>query len=412
MKRYLSAQCLLLLLCGCSHTSTQISKAHITNHQGLTQTIINKERLESLERAPEEFQPHYKIVKLYGASEAKKCITTYYPSGHLYQKLTCIQNQARGLYKEWSAEGFLVVEASVLSGKPDVDPESQSTWVFDGECKAFSSSGQLLALFFYKEGVLNAESKTFYPSGALKESLPYRRNLLDGTYRSFFENQLPKEVTEYIEGEKSGRSISFWPTGSLRAKERYLNSNLTTGFYYNQDNTLVSTVEAGKGHKTFWTADGRRLKKQYHEGRASGLVETFSPEGFLERSYFINSQEQKHGKERIYYEQSHQTKLEVSWSNGQVEGPVSTWYPSGSIESEKNIHQGAKHGVLTVWYPDKTLLLVEDYEKGLLKKGRYYPPGSSLSTSEVNDGEGKATLFSPKGVIQKTITYQKGAPIE
>jgi antitoxin component YwqK of YwqJK toxin-antitoxin module len=74
--------------------------------------------------------------------------------------------------------------------------------------------------------------------------------------------------------------------------------------------------------------------------------------------------------------------------------------------------ENQKHGLLTAWYRNGALMLVEEYECDKLLKGEYYRMGEKIPLSQIEKGKGIATLFNPEGNFSRKVYYQEGKPIE
>ena len=102
----------------------------------------------------------------------------------------------------------------------------------------------------------------------------------------------------------------------------------------------------------------------------------------------------------------------LTWHEGILQGPMKTWYENGQLESQRELCDNQKQGLLTAWYKKGDLMLVEEYEDDKLLKGEYYRLGEKVPASQVEKGKGIATLFNPEGNFSKKIPYQEGKPAE
>ena len=90
---------------------------------------------------------------------------------------------------------------------------------------------------------------------------------------------------------------------------------------------------------------------------------------------------------------------------------MTTWYPNGVKESEREVIKNKKQGLSLAWYPSGDLLLIESYGNDLLEKGEYFKKGERSPISYVNNGNGIATLFDKDGLLRQKVTYENGKPI-
>ena len=87
-----------------------------------------------------------------------------------------------------------------------------------------------------------------------------------------------------------------------------------------------------------------------------------------------------------------------------------TQYESGTLESQREMHDNKKHGLFFAWFQEGDLMLMEEYENDLLIKGSYYKKWEKKPISKIENGSGLATIFDKEGKFLKKITYEKGLP--
>lgn len=379
----------------------------------MTQTLTTKERLKPFE--DENYllhQPHLKVIRIFNDSkENKTIITTYYPSGHIYQHLECKNNQAYGTYKEWGPRGQIKVKASVTGGAPELDPEGMSTWIFDGENTAYDDDGNLEASFQYVSGLLEGENRLYFPSGQLKGIRPYRSGQLHGEVKSFDLEGNCIQKQNYNKGKKDGAANQYWNRKILASDELFSNGKLLSGLYFNPLGKLLGQVKKGFGFKAIWSDDQSYNLVEYAHGLEDGLVRIYDLNEKLTHEYTQHAGA-KDGKEVLYFENTSTPKLCINWKQGRIHGTITSWYPNGTIESEREMSQNKKHGILSARYENSDLMLIEEYDRGLLVKGKYFKKGSSHPCSSVSSGQGEAHLFDSKGILIQKVQYQGGKPLE
>ena len=89
---------------------------------------------------------------------------------------------------------------------------------------------------------------------------------------------------------------------------------------------------------------------------------------------------------------------------------VKTWYPNGSPESQREMANNAKNGVLTAWYRDGNLMMIEEYENDKLVRGDYFKKEERIPVSQVIGGKGTVTIFDADGHFVQKIAYVNGKP--
>lgn len=414
MKRKWLLALLPLFFCSCfSKEEPSLTKVHLTNQKGFIETITSKERLKEFENDQAIYhQPHKKVVRSYKkGNEIKMVITTYHPNGQIYQLLECIGNKACGHYKEWHPNGILKINAHVIKGIPDIDISGQNSWTFDNKNEAFDEEGNLIASFNYCNGSIEGEAFTYFPSGKIKEKKPYKNNLLNGVYEAFDESGNLIEKTLFEAGEKVGYSYKYWRKNRPASEEKFEKGLLIEGVYFDIAGNLLGQVKNGCGQRAFFKDDSSYELHNYIEKKPFGLVQVFDKERFLINSYY-NKEGIKSGQEIIYYPRSKQEKLSIDWADGKIHGIVKTWYPTGVMESQKEMSRNKKQGISTAWYEDGNLMLVEEYEGDHLVKGKYFEKGNLIPISTLSNGQGLVTLFDERGIFIKKIEYFGGKPVE
>ena len=95
-----------------------------------------------------------------------------------------------------------------------------------------------------------------------------------------------------------------------------------------------------------------------------------------------------------------------------MQGVAKTWYDNGVQESKREMSNNIKNGILTAWYRDGNLMLIEEYQQDKLVKGEYFRRGERHAISCVKDGGGTVTLFDAEGNFTCKVTYEEGVPID
>ncbi len=378
----------LVVLASCTRGvgPDQIVKMNIIDRNGMNETIDAKERLERYQGI--DFlkpHPYAKVLRIFGADDEgniHSVITSYYPNGQVHQYLEVVDQRAYGAYREWHEGGKKKLEAQVIAGKADIDVAALQTFVFDGVSHAWDEEGKLLAEIPYVVGRLNGTSTYYHP--------------------------LITHIT-YKQGKRVGEARGEFEDGSDAFVEFYDDDLLLSGTYFDRKGKEIARIVDGKGTRVVFGEKITELRA-YEEGAPMGKVQEVGERGALIRSYQIQDGE-KVGQEVEYYT-SGGPKLSITWHKGEIQGLVRTWYPSGQLQSQREMCASRKNGVSTAWYEDGSLMLLEEYHRDKLVKGEYFPRGSHLSASSVVDGKGIATLYDSQGNFLNRIAYIEGAPRE
>lgn len=399
-----------------------LTSLNLIDRNGLSETISSKERLKTYENT--DFlgsQSYQKVLRVYAKDKTGKnfaVITSYYPNGQIKQYLEAVNSRACGKYLEWHANGQKKLIAVVLGGNADLDEKSQSNWSFDKTSYCWNETGTLIAEIPYSKGNLEGLVTYYHADGIPSEKIPYHKNEIDGEMITYDSEGIILEKTNYSSGLKNGPSVGFWPVENLIAwKEEWNRDLLQQGTYFDRNEHLVSEVVNGSGKRSIFSDTGPSELHEYKEGKAEGLVLILDEQECIIRSLHVKDG-MKHGEE-VYYstakkslEEAPQAHLSIEWYEGRIHGLVKSWYSNGTQESQREMSHNAKQGLLTAWYRNGELMLIEEYEKDRLTRGDYLKKGEAYPISKVTDGKGTATIYDADGLFVRRIEYQEGRPVD
>lgn len=396
-----------------------LTSVHIVDRNGFSETISNKERINQFQNvnflSP---QPYQKVLRIYARDSVgnlRSVVTTYHENGNPKQFLEILNARANGNYYEWHANGGMSVRARVIGGTADVTSLAEKTWLFDGPSYAWDDKGHLIAEINYSQGSLQGMTTYFHPNGQVWKTLPYSKNQLDGTVEIYRNNGELFQQTFFCQGQKQGTSTRYWDCEHLASQEEYYNGKLESGLYFDREGSLIAEVKEGTGFRAIFGQEHILELQEYFDGTLEGEVKVFNQEGRLKRIYHVKNNI-KHGEEVEYYERYFdskaplQPKLSFYWYEGKIQGMAKSWYPNGVMESRKEMANNTKNGVLTTWYSDASLMLIEEYTNDKLIRGDYFKKEDRIPTSQVIEGNGIATIFDSEGHFVQKITYSNGKP--
>ncbi|MCH9611024.1 MAG: hypothetical protein S4CHLAM81_03360 [Chlamydiales bacterium] len=405
---------LILVITACTDPSAMVTSINIIDRNGMSETISSKERLAAFEKtdfmAP---QPYQKVLRVYGRTKSgdiSSQITSYHPNGQIKQYLESVNSRARGDYREWHPNGHLKVEAYVIGGVADLNTQAEQSWLFEGKSLAYDDEGRLEAEILYSKGDLEGVATYYHSNGKTWKLCPYKKGVLDGTLKIFLADGTLFQTTEFVEGKKSGSSIRYWDLSHVAYLEKYESGRLMEASYYDQAGRSVASIEKGEGKRAIFNKVGIDRLESFKNGVQEGAVSVFDEQGSLVRSYTV-VEGQKQGEEIDFFPGTEMPKLLMSWNQGLLQGSVKSWYPNGQLESQREMCQNQKYGLLTAWYEDGAVMLLEEYEADLLVKGEYFRKGESDPVTRVENGSGMATLFSADGSLSHRICYDNGRPL-
>lgn len=396
-----------------------LSSVHIVDRNGFTETISNKERLNQFQNA--NFlsqQPYQKVLRIYARDSKgniRSVVNTYHENGNPKQFLEVLNARANGNYCEWHENGRMSVMSRVIGGVADVTSVAEKTWLFDGPSYAWDEEENQIAEIYYSQGSLEGMTTNFHSNGQIWKRLPYSKNLLEGTVEIYRNNGELLQQLSYCQGQKHGTSLRYWNAQKIASQEEYCRGKLENGEYFDKQGNLVAEVKNGMGYRAIFGKEHILELQEIFDGSLEGEVKVFNQEGRLKRIYHVKN-EIKHGEEVEYFDRFFassappQPKISFYWYEGKIQGMVKTWYPSGILESQKEMANNAKNGVLTAWYRDGNLMMIEEYENEKLLRGDYFKKEERTPVSQIIDGKGLATIYDADGHLMQKISYINGKP--
>lgn len=414
---------ILTLLSGCAPKSNEgppkLASINLIDRDGMSETISNPERLEKFSSI--DFhgnQPYQKVLRVYERDENNIVgahVTSYHPNGQIKQYLEVLNGRAFGTYCEWYSTGVKKVEAHVIGGQPDITPNAEKTWLFEGTAKAWDEAGNLIAEIPYSKGALQGMALYYHPNGKLWKKAAFNQNELHGPLEIYTNSGMLLQTMNYSVGQKDGLACRYWEPEKIASHEIYSEGRLITGLYYKNSGELISTIDDGIGFRAVFGKDGIAELQEYRCGFMQGQVKVFNRANRLMRLYFVKNG-LKHGEETEYYDflkdGKPQPKLTIPWFEGKIQGVARTWYDNGILESQRELSNNNKMGVASAWYRDGNLMLLEEYDNNKLDRGEYYRIGEKVPISTVSSGKGTATLFDSEGHFLRRVIYNNGTPNE
>ncbi len=389
----------------------------IIDRNGLSETISVPDRIKQYQNV--NFlasQPYQKVLRVFARNECgdiAAIVTTYHPNGQIKQYLDIVNNRAFGYYREWHANGVLKLQTEIINGNPDIAPGTEKTWLFEGVSKVWNECGRLEAEIPYCRGELEGISIYYHPNGNIWKKEPYKAGKLHGTVTVYMETGTVLSETEYIQGVKCGSAFRYWNADQYAAEEQYVNGLLMEAQYWNLNGETAAEIHNGNGFRAIFGKETLSELQQYNQGKQEGQVKVLAKNGRLLRLYHVKNG-LKNGEETEYRLTApiDMPKVMITWSNGIIQGPVRTWYDNGRMESQRDMSENVKNGMLSAWYRDGSVMMIEEYDHDKLVKGKYFGKGDKFPISTVSSGKGYATIFDPEGVFIRKIVYHRGKPVE
>jgi antitoxin component YwqK of YwqJK toxin-antitoxin module len=422
MRSLLVGTVLLVLSLGCVRVRDEplqtLTTVVLQDRNGFSETISQPDRLDRLRT--QDFtsnQPYQKVIRVYERQpdgSIPSVLTTYYSNGQLHHLLEVVSGRAYGCYQQYYPNGVLRMEAFVVGGVADLTEEAIATWKFDGEARVWTDNGSLLSVIPYRQGELNGLEILYHPSGEPRRETPYRRNQIHGVVRERNAMGLITLESAYVEGRPHGLFTQRSDHGVALAEERWQEGLLIEGSYHLPLPQLPGdeqlSVKGGAGWRPAREEQGSWKISQVQGGALEGRVLIVNEMGRLLKCWQERGG-QKEGVEEFFDVNAGTPRLQVTWSEGSLNGPARSYYPSGELESSWEMVNNQRHGKMISRYPKGEVMLMEEYEHEKLMKGEYYGLGDPMPMSRVTQGNGTATLFQPDGRTLRSILVRDGHPV-
>ncbi|RDB31156.1 toxin-antitoxin system YwqK family antitoxin [Candidatus Similichlamydia laticola] len=406
----------------CFHQKKPLLRSvQVVDYQGISQTISDPKRLLSFEaRDPLEAHEYKQVARHYRRTKKGNLfsiLTSYHPTGTIFQYLEVKNGRAQGQYREWHPNGVLHLECRVLGGIPDLRLETQESWEFDGICQSWDTKGHLEASIPYVKGKREGEAFTYYPDGNVQQILSFNQNLLHGKKKVYSPEALLLEEIEYEHDLLHGNSCIYSSTGKILSEELFEQGLLVKGSYFNVEGVQIGSVLNGSGWRFVFEKDNVVEKQEFIDGSQKGKIYFFNSKGHLSRLATYQDG-LLHGEDEHFFtpqvgDQPNPPlrQARIQWYQDEIRGEVESWYENGQLLSSGTILDGEKDGTFTCYYPNGAVSLIEEYEKGFLRKGRYFRMKDMALVSSIEEGEGLAILFDENGALQRKTYYKNGHPI-
>mgnify|MGYP000896226819 CR=1 FL=1 len=243
---------------------------------------------------------------------------------------------------------------------PNGKTHTERTFVMDqenGNSKYFDVYGNLSKDENYDYDKLNGKYAT-YDNKALEYTATYLNNQLMGEAIDYFYNGKPYVKTSYEYDKAMGPQTYYDLNGNVGFVRNYDSDNFESYTYEGENGQLVAPIEINKPNMDI---------KSFYKNKKAGM--TFSlkngdREGLL-----------------VFYDANGAKVTEENYSEGYLNGPRTTYYPSGKVKSKATFYFGKFDGLYT-----------EYYENGNKKEELTFLNGSRHGNSTYYDINGKQTV--------------------
>ena len=160
-------------------------------------------------------------------------IAVLYSNDSLIVGTGLVENQVQtGLWKFYTTKtNQLLTEGTFKNG------------LRDGQWSSFYSNGKRKELAAYREGKLFGPARYFDTNGFLIKEMIFQDSVRVGRYTEYYGNELndpyqdPSQIKlegNYLEGNKEGQWLSYFPSGELAIREFFV-AGLREGPYFEFD---------------------------------------------------------------------------------------------------------------------------------------------------------------------------------
>lgn len=166
--------------------------------------------------------------------------------------------------------------------------------------------------------------------GNLYQEFNVINKLLDGVFREYHSNGQLRYKLNFVAGRLNGPAKFYAKEGFL-----YLETTL-------RDSLFDGLI------KGYYPSGVIAFEGMSEKGTLNGHYKQYTQEGALYKEiYFENGK--REGMAKLYYTETKTIKTEVALKDGIPHGKVRTYYPDGSLKSEKTYVQGMLDGMAFVY---------------------------------------------------------------
>lgn len=320
-----------------------------------------------------------------------------------------------------------------------------------GEWRTFNTSGKLVEIQTWQNGIKQGRYILYYPSGAVQDSGGYENDLKHGRWITRNANGSCAMEKEYNLGKINGVYRGYYPDGKIREVSVFSNDVVLSSRKWKADGRLdaVEYYCAGLacGKWTEYPEDciqkegdtTHMITREYSEGKLTGFVTETRNGVVVSKAEYVDDM-----LNGVFQRWSLQgvIRFEGNYINGQPHGAQKE-YKTGKLISSSVYQRGRKQGrsceydlvgrvVLDRWYTNDVLDSAAVYHSNGKRSGfakysliegmqaiethgqhfEYDADGKILLTgnSVEHRKNGVWTSFYPNGKVNSTTTYVNGIP--
>ncbi len=251
-----------------------------------------------------------------------------------------------GRWLRWYADN----EAPMLQGPiykdfqaPFVSEATFEDGALNGTWKVFDSKNRKVCEWEFDHGERSGKSVWYFPSGQKRREAEYHQNQLEGEVVEYGADNKVTLREKYVDGRRLAPQADYYAPGQKRAEGWVMYAKEITKSNYDFWTGVASTQVTGTegvnqrhGLWTWWHKNGQKqMEGRYEADLPVGKFTWWYPNG--------------------------QKQLEGSYAGGKQQGKFTWWHPNGQKQLEGSYVAGVLSGKWSRWGDDGRVVEVGDY---------------------------------------------------
>ncbi|MFT3822784.1 MAG: hypothetical protein QM731_02645 [Chitinophagaceae bacterium] len=324
--------------------------------------------------------------------------TFYWPTGKKQSEYLYDMNNLRGL-TEYDTTGKVTSVVKLINGSgkftslyPNGKLYSECTYVNDnieGAFKFYYPDGSLLAVKYYKHGLLDSTYTTYDYGGKLRLQGYYKLNEKTGTWKHYNETGTLWYSEEFEHDKLQGKSIFYFDNGKTDTEIAYKDGD-RDGLYkrYDEEGALMYQLRYDDGMPASYNYLDKtgKLVSEIPLVQGSGKLKAFFQNGNISAT--------------------------MEYTDGVQNGAYTLYHSSGKIAISNTEVYGATEGQVNEYYSDGKPRSVHNYQHDNLHGPykRYNAKGILTDEGNYYNGEyhGEQRFYDEAGKLKQVRTYYYG----
>lgn len=343
----------------------------------------------------------------------------YFPSGKVHSQGKVKNYHRNGEWKYYDEEGHLIsiahfvmdtIHGAYTDFFTDGKVSLQGTYCKNQKCgnwKMYDSNGHLISDENYAGGQQEGVQRYWYPGGRLRDSILFVNGFMQQRHSWYFSGSL-KTIETYVNGLPEGR-WTVYPEMRVdtfaQTVDDYHNGKRHGWHYQWNGASLIEAYHYADGLPdgtfTRYEYDGKPLFVQhYSKGARQGLTTYYKGGAVVKEENYrddakhgLQTEYGRNGKPSVYEWYSADERLDSTHSlfpNGKLAirqvystpevSAYTEWDSAGVLLMKGTLHNEARHGEWTTYYPNGKVRSTTNYEDGRMLGlyTKYYPNGKKM----------------------------------